>query len=313
MRADRLLSLMMLLQQHGQLTAAQLADRLAVSIRTIYRDVDALCQSGVPIYANGGPGGGYALLDSYRTNLTGLNEAEVRAFFMLAIPGSLAELGMGQTMQAALLKMRAALPTPLQTQAVRAQQRFHVDARAWFTKGKAAPFLNEIQQALWEEHELILHTAKGDRRVKPLALVSKANHWYLVCDSVEDRRVFRVSRLSGATQAESSFERPANFDLRTFWAGWVADFEASLKRVNVTLNLREASLPWLLAVLPEGALSTQPVTRGWQQRHFWLEDDLEARSRLLGLGTHIEVVAPQSLRRWVQSQIEAMSTLYGRT
>ena len=108
MRADRLLSLMMLLQARGRMTATKLAEELEVSERTIYRDMDALSAAGVPLYGEPGPEGGFALLDSYRTTLTGLSEGEVRALFMLSIPAPLAELGVSQDLKAALLKLSAA-------------------------------------------------------------------------------------------------------------------------------------------------------------------------------------------------------------
>ncbi len=128
MRADRLLSLLMLLQARGRLTAKALAEKLEVSERTIYRDIDALCVAGVPIYGEAGPEGGYALLDSYRTSLTGLTEGEVRALFMLNIPAPLAELGVSQELRTAMLKLSAVLPAARRSDEERVRQRFYLDS-----------------------------------------------------------------------------------------------------------------------------------------------------------------------------------------
>ena len=111
MRADRLLSLLMLLQIRGRLPAHELAKRLEVSERTIYRDIEALSAAGVPVYTESGPGGGCVLAEGYRTNLTGLTEAEVRTLFMSGASGLLADLELGQALEAALLKLLAALPS----------------------------------------------------------------------------------------------------------------------------------------------------------------------------------------------------------
>src|SRR5512136_703550 len=132
MRADRLLSLLMLLQARGRMTAQELAAELEVSERTIYRDINALSASGVPVYAESGPGGGCALLDSYRTNLTGLDQDEVRALFMLSIPAPLDQLGVSQELRTALLKLSAALPDTRRGDEERTRQRIHLDSTWWF-------------------------------------------------------------------------------------------------------------------------------------------------------------------------------------
>src|SRR5512147_2861952 len=151
MRADRLLSLLMLLQARGRMTAQELARELEVSERTIYRDINALSASGVPVYAESGPGGGCALLDSYRTNLTGLTADEARALFMLSIPAPLDQLGVGQELRAALLKLSAALPSSRRPDEERARQRIHIDSLAWFQGEDPVPHLHTLQQAVWQD------------------------------------------------------------------------------------------------------------------------------------------------------------------
>jgi predicted DNA-binding transcriptional regulator YafY len=137
MRADRLISLLMLLQTRGTLTARELASELEVTERTIYRDVTALSASGVPVYTERGPGGGVALVENYRTNLTGLNPAEVRALFMLSIPAALDQLGVGDELRTALLKLSAAIPNSRRADETSARQRIHLDATGWFQAARS--------------------------------------------------------------------------------------------------------------------------------------------------------------------------------
>ena len=170
MRADRLLSLLMLLQARGRLTAPKLAQELEVSERTIYRDIDALSAAGVPVYGEAGAGGGYALLDSYRTNLTGLTEGEVRALFMLSIPKPLADLGVGRELGAALRKLAAALPSARRDDEERVRQRFLLDAVGWEQVEESAPHLPTVHQAVWEDRRL--HLAY---RIDPLAVHDRAD------------------------------------------------------------------------------------------------------------------------------------------
>ena len=138
MRADRLLSLLMLLQTRGRMTAQALADELEVSVRTVYRDIEALSSAGVPVYADRGPGGGCALVDNYRTHLTGLHEGEVRALFMASMPSALADLGLGADLKAALLKLLAALPAERRHDDQWVRQRIFLDWESW-QKATASP------------------------------------------------------------------------------------------------------------------------------------------------------------------------------
>src|SRR5690606_3266212 len=162
MRADRLISLLMLLQTRGQMTANELAERLEVSTRTIYRDLDALSTAGGPGYAERGPQGGCRLLESYRTNLTGMKEKEVRALFMLTVPGLLADLGVDQDVEAALLKLTAAIPAPFQRDAERVRQRIHLDPAGWFQMAEPLPYLSLLQQAVWEDRRVRVDYRRAD-------------------------------------------------------------------------------------------------------------------------------------------------------
>src|SRR5512133_354389 len=218
MRADRLLSLIMLLQTRGTLTAQTLAAELEVTERTIYRDVTALSAAGVPVYSERGPGGGISLVENYRTNLTGLNAAEVRALFMMSIPAPLDQLGVGAELRTALLKLSAALPNTRRADESTARQKIHLDAAWWFQSEESVPHLRTVQSALWSDHKLDLlyrsdFGADVEMTVAPYGLVAKANVWYLVGARDDHLRVLRISKIRKASLRDECFERPAAFDL----------------------------------------------------------------------------------------------------
>src|SRR6058998_3335775 len=162
MRASRLVSLLLLLQSRGGQTAAELSEELEVSVRTIYRDVDALSQAGVPIYAERGPGGGVRLVDGYRTRLTGLTPDEAEGLFLSGLPGPAAELGLGTVVSAAQLKVLAALPPELRARASRVTQRFHLDAPGWFRSAEAVPHLATLSDAVWDAYRLEIEYERSD-------------------------------------------------------------------------------------------------------------------------------------------------------
>src|SRR4029078_12562361 len=161
MRASRLVSLLLLLQNRGQLTAAQVAREREVSERTVYRDVEALSAAGIPIYAERGPRGGVRLVEGYRTRLTGMTEDEARALFLSGLPGPAAELGLGTVMTAARLKVLAALPTELRARATRLVERVYLGAAAWFRPDEQAPHLPVLAEAVWESRTLAITYDRG--------------------------------------------------------------------------------------------------------------------------------------------------------
>lgn len=323
MRADRLLSLLMLLQSRGRMSARELAAELEVSKRTIYRDVEALSLAGVPIYAESGRDGGYALLDSYRTSLTGLTEGEVRALFMLSIPAPLADLGMGQELKTALLKLSAALPDVRRQDEARVRQRFLVDSTWWQHQGEEpVPYLQTIHQAVWEDRRLHIvyrppFALQIEHEVEPYGLVAKAGIWYLVCARSGRVRVHRVADLLEVHLTEEPFVRPADFDLAAFWQGWCTEREQNRSLYPVTVRVAPGLLPLLPWYFGNGirekiAASGGPDAGGWTVLDLAFESLEAARDRILSFGRGMEVLTPQALRLSIADYAEQIAALYTR-
>jgi len=323
MRADRLLSLLILLQTRGSLTAQELADQLEVSVRTIYRDLQALSTAGVPVYAERGPGGGCSLLEGYRTNLTGLTPLEARALFMLSIPAPLDQLGVTQELKTALLKLSAALPASQRSEEASSRQRIHLDSSWWFQAEEAVPCLPTIQQALWQDRKLRLtYRADFDTRVQqivaPYGLVAKANVWYLVyAHPSGEVRALRVSRVAEVVILEHTFERPAGFDLGKFWKGWCAEYEEGRIRYMVTARVAPDLVPQLPYYFGDRfqaliAQAAPPDAEGWITLTLPFESLEAARARMLGFGRAVEVLAPEALRKSMVDFAAQITDFYGK-
>jgi predicted DNA-binding transcriptional regulator YafY len=321
MRADRLLSILMLLQAHGRVTAEQLAEELEVSVRTIYRDIDALSTAGVPVYAERGPGGGCALVEGYRTSLTGLTAEEVKALFMLSVPASLDELGVSQELRAALRKLAAALPEPRRQDERQVRQRIYLDWADW-PQPEPVPHLQTIQQAVWDDHKLTItyrwiapHVQQFERLVDPYGLVAKAGTWYLACADNSRIRVHRVSELIDARLEDAHFERPADFDLATFWQAWCKGRKESRPSYPVTARVS----PGLIQLLPLYfgdriraviASAGSPDSEGWITLTLPFERIETAREHILGFGRAVEVLEPEALRLSVIDFAEQIVEFY---
>ena len=311
MRASRLLSILLMLQTRGRMTAQELADEMEVSVRTIYRDADQLAAAGIPIYADRGPAGGYQLLDGYRTRLTGLTQDEAGSLFFAGIPGPAAELGLGAVLATAQLKLLAALPTELRSRAGRIRERFHLDAPAWFAEADAAPHLAAVADAVWSQRRVRTRYRRdgvdAERLLEPLGLVLKSGIWYLVAqvaDSDAAPRTYRVSRVQHAELLEERFERPPEFNLAEHWSSSIAAYEADVPRLAVTVRIDPRRV-WMLAMLC-GAAAVQGAVRlevddpeGWTHLRIEVDWPDEAANRLVGLGGVAEVLEPTAVRREV--------------
>ncbi|MDQ2715515.1 MAG: WYL domain-containing protein, partial [Chloroflexota bacterium] len=205
-------------------------------------DLEALSIAGVPVYAERGPGGGCDLLNGYQTDLTGLNEAEVRALFLRGIASPLADLGLGQALDEAMLKLSAALPATQRHDAEQMRQRVHLDATWWHHTAEPLPHLETLQAALWQESKLLLTYREGrgpcsEQLVEPYGLVAKASVWYLVGAATGTRNVYRVSRIQAVIVTEECFTRPADFDLSLYWTRYCSNLEASQPSYAVPLRV----------------------------------------------------------------------------
>ncbi len=302
MRADRLLSILMLLQARRQMTAQELATELEVSERTIYRDVIALSTAGVPVYTEKGPGGGIALIDSYRTNLTGLTKDEVRALFMLSVPEALDELGLSQELRGALLKLSAALPTGLRQDETQVRQRVYIDTAWWSAARTSVPHLATIQQAVWEDRLLCVSMqfqfgAALEHEIDPYGLVAKAGAWYLVWHKQGQVGVHRIADLVEVHLQDAHFERDPDFDLIGFWKGWAAgemqqrgEYEVKVRvMTGLPLHLGYHLGPQIRAQLENAA----PDADGWATLNLHYEHFFQARAQLLALGGAVEVLEPE--------------------
>ncbi len=306
MRASRLVSLLLLLQTRGRLTGAELAEQLEVSVRTVYRDVEALSEAGVPIYADRGPAGGIRLVDGYRTRLTGLTSQEAEALFLSGVPGPAAELGLGTVVTAARLKVLAALPPELRARAGRVAERFHLDAPGWFRRSEDLPHLEALATAVWESRRLVVRYRRDERvesrELDPLGLVLKGGTWYLVAISKGEQRTFRVSRVEEVHVQDERFERPAGFDLGAYWTASIAEYERNRPSVEVILRVDPDAMGALEATVSTLAMESvraieAPDADGWIHLRLRMESIEWAANDLLRLGGRVEVIAPAEVRR----------------
>lgn len=200
------------------MTAQALAEHLEVSERTIYRDIEALSFAGILLYTERGPGGGCELLDGYQTRLTGLTTLEVRALFLLSISPSLADLGLDQALENALLKLSAVLPANSRENATRVRQRIHMETTQPTHSRTVLSHLERIQEAIWQDYTLYL-TYKGEHKhfIDPYGLVSQRGTWYLVGASAGAMHVMCVTHIQSIELTKEHFTRPTEFDLAAYW------------------------------------------------------------------------------------------------
>ena len=319
MRASRLVSLLLLLQHRGRLTAAELAEALEVSVRTIYRDLEALGAAGVPVYTESGRNGGCQLIDGYRTRLTGLTAREAEALFATGLSGPVGELGLGTVLGAAQLKLLAALPKELADRAASARQRFHLDAPTWFRSSRNEPHLATLAAAVWDDRRIVVryrHPGSDDaapRALEPFGLVCKAGVWYLVARRDGELRTYRVSRVHEVSTLEEQFERPADFDLATFWGESVAGFEAALPPVDVVVHASAyamGELSWLTRSSGRAIKERHPLDDGWTRATVAFESADDAFTELLRLGAEVEIIEPVGLRTRTGATAHAMAARY---
>ncbi|WP_308164193.1 helix-turn-helix transcriptional regulator [Nonomuraea sediminis] len=323
MRASRLVSILLLLQTRGRMTARELADRLEVSARTIYRDIESLHTAGIPLYGDAGPNGGYQLLDGYRTRLTGLTGDEAESLFLAALPGPAAELGLGAVVAAAQLKLMAALPVELRDRAGRIQERFHLDAPSWYRDPEPVTHLPAVADAVWDSHAIQIRYRRWrepeevERRLEPYGLVLKAGRWYVVARCGEQIRTYRVSQILALHPLPSRFTRPASFSLAGFWRAYTEEFEASLRRGQACVRLSPAGFERLGHLMTPGVVSaaaasaSEPDEAGWVRVTVPIESVSHATGEFLRLGGEMEILSPPELRESVAAAAAEIARRHG--
>jgi predicted DNA-binding transcriptional regulator YafY len=303
MKADRLLSLLLLLQAaRGRLTGRELARRLEVSPRTVHRDMEALGAAGVPVFALRGAHGGWQLDERWRTRVPGLDEAELRALLM-AQPRVVGDRQLARAAERALDKLMAALPVAMREQASSIRKRLHVDTTGWGGTPEDLSMLEVVQDAVSRDRRLAIRywpagREAGERTVDPLGLVAKGGTWYLVARTKHGLRTFRVSRIEHARLLAEGFERPADFDLAAHWKASTEELRRARERYEVTLRLSpEAAVSfqrWRRA--SPAPPSGEPGSEGWLRLRVPFDDEKQAAFVVLGLGPEVDVVEPASLR-----------------
>ncbi|WP_416981862.1 helix-turn-helix transcriptional regulator [Streptomyces sp. T028] len=325
MRASRLLSVLLLLQTRGRMTARQLADELEVSVRTVYRDVESLAAAGVPVYGDPGHDGGYRLVDGFRTRLTGLTRDEAEALFLSGLPGPAADLGLGTVLATAQLKLRAALPDELRDRSGEIRQRFHLDTAGWYAEADATPQLAAVTDAVWRQRRVRVRYRRWKapqevtRTLEPYGLVLKSGRWYLVAGRPDAVRTYRVSHILRARVLEEDrFDRPDGFDLAAHWRSYLREFDARRHQGQAVVRLS----PRLLERLPdlvEPAVARAardsagpPGPDGRVRVVVPVETAGHAVGMLLRLGAGAEVVAPDELRELMARTVAALADTYLR-
>ncbi len=315
MRASRLLSILLLLQARGRMTAQALAEEFETSVRTIYRDMDDLSAAGVPIYADRGRMGGFQLLEGYRTQLTGLTIEEADALFLSGLPGPAADLGLGTATAAARLKLLAALPSSRREGAQRVASRFHMDPVGWFRAAERTDLLPILADAVWKARRIDIKYRRSagtvDRRLEPLGLALKAGVWYLVAASGGQPRTYRLSAIESVLASEETFVRPEDFNLAAYWTAAAKEYEAGLHQGQARLRASPEATKRILTLHPSAAVdSDAPDADGWSAVTVPIESIDIAVGEILKLGADVEVLAPEELRRQLSETVAALARIY---
>lgn len=318
MRASRLLSIQMLLQSHGRMSAPALARALEVSVRTLHRDIDELTAAGVPVYAERGRAGGFQLMAGWKTTLTGFTPAEAEAVFLAGLAGPAAELGLGPHVTSAQRKLLAALPESWRGNAHRVSSRLHLDPVEWYREAEPVPFLPTVAEAVWQGRQLAMAyeswTATAKRTVHPLGLVLKAGTWYFAAAREGQVRTWRVASLRDAVLLDAPVQRPRGFDLAAYWRASVQRFEVELftgEAVVAATARGLAELRRINAALARAvAAAGEPAAGARCELRIPIESIPHAAGQMLRLCPEVEVLAPAALRRAVGERAAAAARMY---
>jgi predicted DNA-binding transcriptional regulator YafY len=306
MRAERLIAILMALHRGRTMTAGELASRLNVSVRTIFRDIDALSAMGVPVYTELGRGGGIRLVEGYSSDLTGLSSGEAEALALVASPAAIGVQALETPTRTALDKLVAAVPSIHQLRAQHARGRLLFDTKPWFRSLDSSPYLDLFRACIWKDQCVEMRYERSDGQVRdyklePYALVVKVDTWYVIGRVKREMRVFRMSRVQSVVETNETFTRDPDFDLHKFWHSWCANFEKnppSTFPVEITItprgrkHLLDCYGNWFRKQL-------EPLGEKFQRAEITLELDREdlALRILFGLGREAEILKPKALRK----------------
>jgi predicted DNA-binding transcriptional regulator YafY len=310
MRADRLLSELLLLQAHRTMTAREMSRRLEVSARTIHRDMEALSAAGIPVIAERGIGGGWGLAGNYQTKLTGMNPPEVQSLLLSKPDKLLRDLGLDKAADAAVVKLLAALPATARRDAEFVRERFYVDVTGWRQMEEAVANLPVVQEALWQSRQLSIdydgYGCSSQRVVSPLGLVAKGSVWYMVAAHGGERRTYRVSRIRSARMLDQAADRPADFKLFEYWKKSAEEFRAKLPSYFCTIRASAKAMQWIEAPNRKRLI----VERKSPEVRLRFDVEEEALQFVLGLGAEVEVMEPAGLRKKVVQAAKEIVAFY---
>lgn len=318
MQHSRLLAILLTLQTRGRVSAQSLAATFEVSVRTIYRDIDALSAAGVPVHAETGRNGGFQLRHGYRTRLTGLDRPEAEALFLAGVPFAAAQLGLGRTVERARMKLLASLPDDAAHDAARVAARFHLDPVAWFQGPETPEFLPVLAAAVWTGRRIAMRYAswKGvvERRASPLGLVLKSGLWYLVAAVDGEARTYRVGSIETLSVEAELGDVPHGFELRPYWESFTDDYERRMQSARAVVRARPealAPLARISAAMARAVASPPPCTAdGWHVLTLPVESIDVAVGEFLRLGASVEALEPPALRAALRTAVEALNALY---
>jgi predicted DNA-binding transcriptional regulator YafY len=310
MRADRLLMLILLLQTRGKMTARALSEELGVSRRTILRDIDALSVSGIPVYSEGGHGGGIALDEQYRTTLTGLNTFEVQSLFVANNNQALHDVGLGNAAQSLLMKLLAALPRAHHSTADHIRQRLMIDPTWWWHDSTTPPFWDDLQRAVYEDRMIATSYENYDGKITervlaPYSLICKSSLWYLLAERDNELHTYRISRFHAVRLLDRSFSRRPGFDLPAYWQSTLQNFVDTFSEYRCTLRVHPQHMTFVKWLTPgrwELVAGTNTKDEEWVTIRLMMDSDILAKMLVFGLAGFVEVVEPDELRAAVLAQ-----------
>jgi predicted DNA-binding transcriptional regulator YafY len=321
-RAERLLAITLLLQARGKMPAHQLAELLGVSIRTIYRDINALSMAHVPVAMQQGPGGGYYLLQEHYVETSRFTREEVVSLVLGgAMVGNYSLFADDEDLHRAFLKLEATLPEEYRDDVRAARERILFDTHAWPQK-PATAYLDLIRSALWKGQQLDILYPRTDgsaltwRRVEPYGLVYRGlprpqvrtGIWYLIalCHCCHQIHPFRVGYIQDVCVRDEMVQKRDDFDLQTYWREARKYLDRRMQSLTMTLKIEAVARHRLR----DGATIVREERDGSIIASVPVESLDAAVSYVLSLGPHALVIAPKQVREEVAQAVKHMAILY---